>query len=79
MSKAIMTRTGLQDNYFRDKNAANTQKYNRQLKKVNKIYNSNLKDTNLKSFPSHKRLEHNKITLPENNFFPNETTILKIQ
>ena len=65
MSKTIMTRAGPQDNHFRGKNAIKTRKYTRQLKKVKKVYNSNLKDTNLKSFLSHKRLGYNKITLAE--------------
>ena len=53
MSKTVMTRAGPHDNNFR------------QLKKVKKVHNSNLKNTNLKSFLSDKRLGYNKITLAE--------------
>ena len=61
----IMTRAGPQDNYLRDKNITHTRKYTGKLKKIKKIFDSNLKDTILKSFLCQKMLECNKIKLAE--------------
>ena len=60
-----MTRAGPQDDYLRDKNITHTRKYPGKLKKVKKIFNSNLRDTVLKSFLCQKMLECNKIKLAE--------------
>ena len=60
-----MARAGPQDNYLRDKKITRTRKYTGKLKKIKKIFNSNLKDTILKSFLYQKMLECNKIKLAE--------------
>ena len=65
ISKVIMTRAGPQDNYPRYKNITHTRKYTRKLKKVKKIFNSNLKDTIVKSFLCQKMLGFNKTKLTE--------------
>lgn len=62
MSEVIMARAGLQNNYFRFKNATNTRKCTNQLKNLKKICNSNLNDGSVKSFFCHKMLGCNKIT-----------------
>ena len=63
MPETIMIRAGLQDNCFRNKNAINTQKYTRQLKKLKKFCNINFKETNLKPFLCHKTLGCKTTTL----------------
>ena len=64
-----MPRAGLQDNYRRYENTVNTWKYTRQTKKEKSNYNSNVNDTNLKSFLYKKTLGSSWTTLTEKRNF----------